>query len=122
MKRSFPPRFYRERRETYLHYRFLRKRGRFLARSGEDGRPESVWIARERGKRRGWLGVTSTLFPIGPKSKNARLHRKNPNQRDSLALIARWCAPVPFMHSVRDDDKAGEYTESSGRCIRMEAA
>src|SRR3954451_8231563 len=70
MKRSFPPRFYRERRETYLHYRFLRKRGRFLARSGEDGRPESVWIARERGKTsarpwdpiRRWLGVTSMLY------------------------------------------------------------
>ena len=40
--------------------------------------------------------------------------------RESLALIARWCAPVPFMHNIRDDDKAGEYTESSRRCFRME--
>src|SRR3954465_1334422 len=86
MKRSFPPRFYRERRETYLHYRFLRKRGRFLARSGEDGRPESVWIARERGKTsaRPWGGSYSGVawrdvdaITIGPKSKNARLHWKN---------------------------------------------
>ena len=58
-----------------------------------------------------------------PKIKECTPAQEKPNQRSHeriLALIARWCAPVPFMHSIRDDDKAGEYTESSRRCIRME--
>src|SRR3954451_10848326 len=50
MKRSFLPRFYRERRETYLHYRFLRKRA-LSCTIGRGWETKSVWIARERGKR-----------------------------------------------------------------------
>src|SRR4051794_3130717 len=47
MKRSFPPRFCRARRETCLHYRFLRERALSFT-MGEEWETGERWIARER--------------------------------------------------------------------------
>jgi hypothetical protein len=73
VERSFPPRFYRERRETYLHYRFLRKRApsRTIGRGMRDGERmvcERTGWTRQRAMGDSiweWLGVTSPLFTIG---------------------------------------------------------
>ena len=79
MKRSFPPRFYRERRDIPT-LSVPSKKGAFMHDRARNERPRA-YGSRENGVEtssrpvggsiEGWLGVTSTLYTIGP---NSRMH------------------------------------------------
>ena len=71
MKRSFPPRFYRERRDIPT-LSVPSKKGAFMHDRARNERPRA-YGSREKAPMgdsiEGWLGVTSTLYTIGPNSR-----------------------------------------------------
>jgi len=91
MQRSFPPRFYRERRDI-LTLSVPSKKGAFMhdrarMRDGERMDRERTGWKRHRApwgvSIEGWLGVTSTLYTIGPNSRMHAYTGKTSNQRPS---------------------------------------